>query len=76
MSAAAEVAPPWQTGDVDMSDEVYEALVPLDGFAKGTRGGPRPYSFNGEWWVVVSLSDFGDLIVGAWGPLASSEASG
>lgn len=61
--------PPFQTGDREMSDEVYEALVPLDGYVKGSRGGPRPYSYDDKWWVVVSLSDFGDLFVKDWGPL-------
>lgn len=62
--------PPWKTGDVELPDAVYDALVPLDGFPEGTRGGPRIYSYEDRWWVCVSLSDFGDLLVGAWGDLA------
>lgn len=64
--------PPFEQGDVDMDDEVYTALVPMDGFPKGSRGGPRPYRY-GRWWVIVGLSDFGDLFVGPWGPVASDE---
>ena len=60
---------PWKTGDVHLTDDVYEALVPLDGYPKGSRGGPRPYTYGGRWWVVLGLSDFGDLLVGAWGPI-------
>lgn len=67
------MTPPFRTGDTDMPDAVYDALVPLDGFPKGSRGGPRPYTWtDGDgrgWWVVVSVSDFGDLLVGAWGPI-------
>ena len=69
--------PPFSTGDVDMLDEVYDLLQPLDGFPKGSRGGPRPYSItwnDRRWWVVVSLSDFGDLIVGQWGPIQPKTA--
>lgn len=63
--------PPWNTGDMDLlSDEVYDALVPLDGFPKGSRGGPRIYSYLDHWWVSISLSDFGDLLVGSWGELS------
>lgn len=63
--------PPWETGAVDLSDEVYGALEPLDGFPKGSRGGPRIYRYE-RWWVSVSLSDFGDILVGPWGELAES----
>lgn len=56
---------------MDVSDEVYAALEPMDGFPKGTRAGARPYRYR-DWWVVISLSDFGDLLVGAWGPLHSA----
>lgn len=53
-------------------DAIYDALVPLDGYPKGSRGGPRPYVYsNGAkaWWVVVSVSDFGDEFVGQSGPI-------
>lgn len=65
---ATAAVPPFKTGDYDMADEVYDALEPLDGFPKGSRGGPRIYRY-GRWWVVVSTSDFGDLLVGPWGVL-------
>lgn len=60
--------PPWKMGE-EPSDEMYAALEPLDGFRKGSRGGPRIYSYEGRWWVVVTLSDFGDALVGQWGDL-------
>lgn len=66
------IVPPWQTGDTDLSDEVYDALVPLDGFPKGTRGGPRIYRYK-DWWVCVSTSDFGDMLVGRWGDLGRGD---
>jgi hypothetical protein len=57
-----------------MSTDVYEALQPMDGYPKGTRGGPRPYRYDDPdghaWWVIVSLSDFGDEYVGMYGPIA------
>jgi hypothetical protein len=62
-------APPWTTGDTDLPGPLYAALEPLDGFPKGSRGGPRIYRYR-RWWLVVSLSDFGDLVVGQWGELA------
>jgi len=61
-------APPFTTGDMDLPDEVYDALEPLDGFPKGSRGGSRIYRYR-QWWVAISHSDFGDIIVGAWGAL-------
>lgn len=60
---------------MDLDDAVYDALVPLDGYRKGSRGGPRPYIYEGRWWVVVSLSDFGDLLVGAWGPIGPDSSA-
>lgn len=63
---------PWKRGDIELPDGVYEALVPLDGYSKGSRGGPRPYLYendDGKWWVIVNLSDFGDMTIGAWGPM-------
>lgn len=53
--------------DTAMDDDVYDALVPLDGFRKGSRGGPRPYRLDADgrsFILVVSLSDFGDVLVG------------
>lgn len=64
----SDISPPWKMGDAEMSDATYDALVPLDGYPKGSRGGPRIYAYD-RWWVVVSLSDFGDLLVGQWGDL-------
>lgn len=55
-----------QAGDIAIDDETYEALLPMDGWAKGSRGGPRPYwlTHDGKRYVVVvSFSDFGDVIV-------------
>lgn len=63
--------PPWETGSMDIPDEVYDALIPLDGFPKGSRGGPRIYRYD-RWWVSISLSDFGDLLVGPWGLMADA----
>lgn len=62
-----ELAPPWRTGDTDVADELFDALEPLDGFAKGSRLGPRPYGFD-AWWVVVTVDDRGRRLVGPWGP--------
>lgn len=61
-----------QAGDTDLEDDVYDALVPIDGYAKGSRGGPRPFWLTVDedrYVVVVGLSDFGDLLVGPVMPL-------
>lgn len=58
---------PPETGDDELEDDVYEALVPMDGWIKGSRGGPRPYYLDCDgrrYIVVVSISDFGDCLVG------------
>ena len=68
------MTPPWRTGDHDIPDEVYDALEALDGFPKGSRGGPRIYRYE-DWWVCISLSDFGDVFVGPWGPLGNGSTS-
>lgn len=65
-------SPPWQSGSMDISDEVYDALVPMDGYPKGSRGGSRVYNYQDQFWLVLSHTDFGDVIVGQWGKLAPS----
>lgn len=55
-----------------LPDEIHNALVPLDGYPKGSRPGPRPYLYSngaGVWWVIVSVTDFGDEYVGQSGPV-------
>lgn len=64
---------PFVQGATSLPDDVYDALVPLDGFPKGSRGGPRPYVYEDEdglvWWAIIGLSDVGDLTVGVSGPI-------
>jgi hypothetical protein len=66
-------SPPWKTGEMDISDDVYGNLVPMDGYPKGTRGGPRVYNYRDQYWVVLTHMDSGDVIVGQWGKLAHHE---
>lgn len=63
-------SPPWRQGDTDMAEGVYEDLVPMDGYPKGSRGGSRIYNYRDQYWVVIGHSDFGDIFVGQWGKLA------
>lgn len=56
-----------------MPEEVWDRMVPLDGFPKSLEGTNRLFVFRDDdgqsWWVAVNLHDSGEVFPGYFGLL-------